>query len=1058
MQDILISKITIPSLSAESIRRETLYRKLKKISAYTLSVFTAGAGYGKTTALIQYLSGKKSAVGWYNLGPEDDNIYFFAIYLVNAINHIFPGLYQWYGTRLGIEEQLDWKTLFFCLMTGIEQYNSKHNECFLVIDDWQYAHQCFDICMFFDRFLAHMPANIHVVLISREYVMLPEVERMRLQGRVLDFFPQDLLFTAEEIAAFFRMEQLFDIDEKEIQEIFNRTEGWIIVIKLLANQWKDDVEQLSNYLKNGNFDLDCFFEYLSHTIFNRQSLGLQDFLMKTSLVQSFDSAYCREVLEIEYPVPYLDTVAKTGLFISKIGTDAYRYHSLFQEFLQKQAKLRIVHIKELYDKIAVFYQKHDNAEWALYFFLQEKRWDAASEILSAAGRYWILCGRQEVFMKYLQKLPETYRRHPKIYMALGDRERISSSYEKAVYWYKKARKIFYACGNALELSQCCRSMGELYLDIIQPDVAQTYLRQAYKLLPAGSEREKGDVLALMSENMINHGYSHRAERYLRLRKWVLPFDQADKNNLQARICLRTGRIQKAIHTLENKYREEAGARTPCSFRECSLILSLCYCFMGDVSQAISYSSASIEYGNKVQSPFVSLIGYVRMGHALLLDFHHTGEICRQAYHKAMMLAEQLRIARGTTEMYWGQCLLYALEGNWEESRKIGMQALTVTTAGHDNWFAAILYHALGMSAALCGNYDEGQAYSLKALKLFEKCRDSLGQTACYWQLTYQCYKRNDKKQFQQYYKLLLTNCHKYNYAFILERKTLLGDIAGFDSKEFELYSAALDRYGTLSSSNTAAIVIQTLGGFKLFRNGSELGSEVWRRKAAKKLLVVLISMYTAPISRETLMNILWPHGSSKEVQRNFKVVLNYLLHVLEPARQPRARSRFIVSTDSFLQLHLDEQLQLDVQAFERSIHEGCMEIYRHVGKAQKLLLNGLHLYKGEFMAGEVTDDIVLRERERLRLLALRGAETLGFSYIEQKKYDQAIYWANHILQIDICWESAYQLKLISYGELHDQALLIRTITMCSEQLKKELNVAPSLKTREIYQKYSMTNN
>lgn len=110
------------------------------------------------------------------------------------------------------------------------------------------------------------------------------------------------------------------------------------------------------------------------------------------------------------------------------------------------------------------------------------------------------------------------------------------------------------------------------------------------------------------------------------------------------------------------------------------------------------------------------------------------------------------------------------------------------------------------------------------------------------------------------------------------------------------------------------------------------------------------------------------------------------------------------------------------------------------------------------MAGEVTDDIVLRERERLRLLALRGAETLGFSYIEQKKYDQAIYWANHILQIDICWESAYQLKLISYGELHDQALLIRTITMCSEQLKKELNVAPSLKTREIYQKYSMTNN
>jgi ATP/maltotriose-dependent transcriptional regulator MalT/DNA-binding SARP family transcriptional activator len=1060
MREVLVSKITIPTLDDHVVPRAKLQAKLERIPLFPVTIMTAGAGYGKTTTLVQYLNSRKESIGWYNLGPEDDNLYSFSIYLAAALDRLFPGLKQWYCNKLESEETLDWKILFFSFMLGIEKFNASGAGGFLVVDDWQYVQRDADISMFFDRFLARAPRELQVILLSRQYVNLREVESLRMRGQALDFFPADFLFTSQEIEALIRLVHEAREYPVAAEALLEQTEGWVMVIKMLVNQWGNGTDPAALCDNEDILALDRFFEYLSHDIFERQSEPIKEFLMLTSLVENFDLAYCQAIVENGNSLNsavLLNEVIKTGLFISRIGGKVYRYHSLFKELLRREARTYFTDIKNIYQKIGSFYGKQGNTELSLHFLILAEEWPSVAELLASVGRHWVNSGRQKAFCDYWEKLPPAYQENPRIYLALGDMERYASAYNKAVYWYKQAAKKFQAIHDRAGWSQSYHGLGEVYLDIIQPNQAQEYLRQAYKLLREDQEEEKGALLYLMSENMINQGNSRRAERYLQLRSQVVPYHTIDKNNLQARIFLRTGRIDEVISILEEKFKYEDMARTPCSFRETSLILTLCHTYKGDVEQALQYARSSIIFGNKIQSPFIETIGYVRMANALMLDYRHNREVCQETYAKALAMARKLGIERGKTEIYEGQCLVQALEGNWEKAEQLGLQVIAVTEKGHDEWFTAVMYHTLGMSAALCGKYRAGENYSQQALALFVKCRDYLGQAACYWQLAYQYYNLREADAFCRAYESLLELCRTYSYGFLLERKTFLGDITGFTTEPLALYYASLQQLGTkavsTAESTVPAIYIKTLGSFTILRGGQEVASAEWHRKAAKQLLFLLITLRNLPVEKEKFMVDLWPDSEKKVAQGNFKVVLNQLSNILEPDRKPRAKSRFIVKEHASLQLRIGADCQLDVCIFEKCIHEGSSLLQGNRLRAQELLLQGLELYGGEYLAGEYLDDTSLRERDRLRLLAVKGMEMLAGLYTAQQDYLQGIHWADRLLRIDPCWERAYQLKLTCYGEQHDKSLLERVYRQCVATLGSELGVEPSQETKKLYLKY-----
>lgn len=1050
MRKILPTKISMPAVDDIIIPRLRFNQKLDGMKSCPVTVITAGAGYGKTTAMIQYWQGQAEPPGWYCLGPEDDTLYIFAIYLAGSLDRFYPGFNEWFCQRLANEKKIDWRFILFLFLSGLQAHPPDTDvPVYMVIDDWQYIHDT-DVLKFFDRFMANLPVRLHIMLLSREYVSLPVLERMRLHGQAKDVFPTDLLFSPDEIKKLFQKSQLTHVQDKDIHAIFKKTEGWAIVIKMLAAQWCEDAGQYENYLQKKSLNLQRFFEYLSYDFFNRQPEELQNFMLKTSLVEYFDLDFCQNIIQSGSESKLLQDISQKGLLAKQSDHGVYQYHSLFRAFLQQKAEAELPDKRKLYQSFALYYLRKNNYEWALHFCILCTDWKRALDILARVGRHWMVSGRQRIFCHYIEKIPVPYRKDPRIFISLGDMARLAGEYEKAVYWYEQSNQLFAIEKNSVGESESCRGLGEIYLDIIQPVEAQRYLHQAYKALPEGQEEKKGELLYLMSENMINHGNSRLAERYLLLRHKVVPFDHGDRNNLQARIWLRTGKIRNVCQILQRDNLDRLD-RAPVSFRDSSLILSLCYSIQGDMEQALQYADKAIQYAQAIHSRFIAVISYVRMGHALLLDYRHNKDICKQKYEKALELAEQLPIERGKTEIYWGQSLMASLDGNWSEAERIGRYALAITQKGKDAWFSAILYLTLGMGAVFSHCASKGLPYLEKALALYQKCRDTLGQTACFLYFSHSYQQLEKPGLFLNFYQKFVTYCRVYHYEFLMEKKSILGNLGNMSCDTLQSYHQMIrPAANTVTPLNS---VITTFGGLSLMFQGRQILSGDWTRQSAKQLFLLLISFYDIPMSREKLMNILWPDADERTGRNNFKVTLNCLLNTLEPERRPRMPSTFIRKNKTSLQFTAFNDCHLDIRNFEELVKKGLQMLPQKTDEGQVLIREGLDLYKGEYLSGEILGEVLLQKRDQLKLLALNSGTRLAVSYLDQNRYEQAEKQAEWILTVDPCWEEGYRILLRSYGSQKDTVMVEKWYRNCCQVLERDLHMPISERTKNIYQKF-----
>ncbi len=89
-KDIFIeAKLSPPALTSGIVERERLLSLLNAKTRLTLII--AGAGYGKTTLLAQFVGGLKQPFVWYSLDKRDNDISVFISYIVHGISQKFKG-------------------------------------------------------------------------------------------------------------------------------------------------------------------------------------------------------------------------------------------------------------------------------------------------------------------------------------------------------------------------------------------------------------------------------------------------------------------------------------------------------------------------------------------------------------------------------------------------------------------------------------------------------------------------------------------------------------------------------------------------------------------------------------------------------------------------------------------------------------------------------------------------------------------------------------------------------------------------------------------------------
>ncbi|MCA1030956.1 transcriptional regulator [Bacillus timonensis] len=1068
--EVLQTKITPPNVKEHTLRRPSLIKKMKAITNFPLTIIHSGPGYGKTTALASFVADKRSSYSfsWYSISTNDDDLFPFLTYLIFTIRKQFPG----FGTELlayieKIERYIRDEDIRSLCSMFINEVAILSQEVTLIIDDYHIVAHSTPVDQWMNWLIQHIPSNLHIVIASRTCPTWPMLTSMKVKNEYLEIDQHDMMFSFEEIDVLLRDLYEYDLEERDVKQIYTLTEGWIIAISMMLQQLTIEGKLNGSMMKEA-YSLDDLFRFLAMEVFVKQPPMVQQFLEHTCIFEELTGSICDHVLGISSSDSMLMNLSNKNVFLFSIGEGQYRYHALFKEFLEKQLKTtNELQYKTLHKQTANYYVKHGKYDEAIRHLEAIQDFESMASILNHYGKKMIEQGSLQSLLERLSKLPESLKDHYYLlWFYKGEVLRYRCSYEEAEVCYKKAVEKAEVALDYIGWSEALEGQARIYLDTIQPGKAERFLQKAIEMIDRTNDASpinKSRLYRLMAENFTNAGQGIKAKKwYEKSKDLEIPLQDG---NLESRLYLRTGKLVEGRKILQQKkIREEKehGVHLQQSHRETDLLFSLIEAFMGNGKVAKELAQSGIQQGVKFQAPFVEACGWIRMGHAVQLLDKYDSSLAKQCYETALEMMESINVSRGKAEPLMGLSILYGNLGIYERSIEYGKQALAETEKVKDSWLSALILLCMGIASVHNEKWEAALDYLNRGGSLLQDCGDQYGHTMTELWKAFLAFYTNKETDFTTHMSMFLQQLQMGNYEFVLTKRTTFGprDLNSLAPLLLEAQNVGIHRQyvgillNELGISNMTrhpgyTLRIQTLGQFRVFLGNQEVLETDWQRGKAKELLELFVTLRNGYIPKEEIFSILWPTYDEKQATRDFKVALNALNNALEPNRKARVTPFFIQRLGSAYGLNPNAGASIDSEDFEEWIQAGLNE--KDTDKTIECLLRGLESYEGDYLPDRKYDDWCLNERERLQVFFLRGSERLAQAFVQKEWYDKAIYWCERIIDKDQTWEEAYRLLMFCYYQKNNRPQAIKWYKKCLNSLEKELGVEPMQPTQQMYQ-------
>lgn len=254
----------------------------------------------------------------------------------------------------------------------------------------------------------------------------------------------------------------------------------------------------------------------------------------------------------------------------------------------------------------------------------------------------------------------------------------------------------------------------------------------------------------------------------------------------------------------------------------------------------------------------------------------------------------------------------------------------------------------------------------------------------------------------------------------------------------------------IKSAPPPSITVFSLGKFRVFRGEEEIPPERWKSKKAKMLFkYLLFSRSRGFISREILMELLWPEEDPAKSRKRLHDALYSLRKTIEPEITRGALSSYIMREEDSYQLNPGEEGWVDVDEFRSELR---MAVKEEKNTEQSILhyMKAEALYQGNFLEEDLFVEWSMNERDSLREKYMRLLEKIIGYYNEKRDYTKCIEYANKYLDVDNCEENIYQQLMNFYSLTGNTAMVNKTFERCKENIKKELDYSLSDETVELY--------
>lgn len=1060
MEDnLLLSKLIPPEPAIHYMRRSKVMKKLANSHQVKLTIMHSGAGFGKSSALARFLADQDIVFSWYQVTEDDDDILPFLRHLFYSVKRVYPT----FGENMNgwdqlskfpkVEELNKLFTLF------VNEFCEIKEPFFVVLDDYYLVDHIFHIHYIMEKLIKHLPTNVHLIISTRAYPSFGCIRNLRLKSQLVECMEEDFVFSAEEIQVFF--EDYFDraITEEQVQSILQTTEGWAIAILFLATQTidlKKSIERLQNPSSND------FFHYLSDEVFESLDEIEKEAIMKFSIFETFST----EVIEAFYGETFsklLQNLVHKHVFIQPLsGHSEFRYHVLFQQFLEvKMMEQKLEEYTALHVKAAKYFAQNQNAIQSVFHAMKTKDEDLIASILICFANRFIEDGKFDWFIDRIRELSEeTMAKHFQLYYFEGESQRFRAQYDKAKRAYEKCI-MFAEESNAYDVMFKAKAgIAHIYLDTIQPALAENYLQEALELV-GRLQLDATDLQFIQkqyAENLVNLGKPFEAE------KWVSDIGLSPEilvqGNLDVRMLLRQGKIHQAKNQIENRL--ETNSLLSDAYRETDVLNSFILVLLGEHELALESANKSIAKNKNTHAEYILAVAHLRKGHSLLVLNPSNITEAEQCYQMTIDIMDRIQVNRAKAESYMGLAIVKSRQDQLDQAIMYAQLGLKETERVHDHWVSALLYLSLSIIYLEHEKYNEAKESLENAYGKFEIAKDSFGLMIVHFWQAYIAYIQKANEVFVSNFKRCLSIILEKNYHFFIRTKHIFGPSERILwwkmlhkwttlQKESHPYASSICRLLEVDINQPVPehhYKIQFFGNMVVYRDGVEIVEKSWQREKARELLIYLYLNQTRFVSKEELMNALWPEATEDSSLRDFKVAYNALLKVLEPSRIPRSESAYVIRKQSMYKLMTNHCITSDLDLFKQFITYGLQE--NNPSFSNEWLSRAIRIYKGELMGDKLKLEWLQALRTEAKYLYMQAIERLAQNFIRLKDFQKTIYWSEQLLKQDETWEEAYRLIMYGNYQLRNRAQAVKWFEKCEKVLKKELNIEPMETTIQMY--------
>jgi LuxR family maltose regulon positive regulatory protein len=1051
----LVAKVLLPRRRVDVLTRQRLLDQLYDMVDRKVALVSAPAGYGKTTLLVDFAHDLEHPVCWFALDESDRDPRVFLEHLILSLTHRFPTFGKHTLQALTAASDLSHGAPGVVNVLLNEMVETIPRWFVLVLDDYHRLGDAPEVGAILNRYMTNQVDQCLTIIASRQVVELPSAISLAARGEIGGLGQEALRFHAGEIQQLLAQNYGLHVPETEAAGLAAQSEGWITGILLSAHtMWRSILDGLVQAHRSDQ----PLYEYLAQEVYGHQPRPVQEFLTVSSTLKEMNVPLCQEVLGLGEAERFLALLENRNLFVTQLEGGWYRYHHLFQDYLQARLQHEDrARWSALHRQAAAWFETHERPEEAVYHYLMVEAFKDAARVMEAAVRDLFYAGRLETIMAWRTALPPAlHKRAPRLALFQSRAADSLGRVEEALALAELAER-GYGLGNdhhglAYALLHRCRVWQEEGKYQQALDLARKALCLVEETdVPVDYEAHRILGWSSLALGQLEEGEAHLRQALTYAMEQASLYEQSAVRNNLADCLWRQGRWTEAIAVQQQAVADQRQVGNQ----------GILAGELNDLGFYL-YSTGEYERGLHLFEEALDLAhqsGHLRNKTYALISL---GELTRDlgALDRAVAICEEgLSIAdelgHGFLSAYGREALglVHRCRGDYALAEASIRQALARAEQQGSAYQLGRYGASLGLVLAEAGETEAGLAELARA-------RERLQQIGAHGELTrarfftaWALFQAGQETEAITTLQQVLATADPptREYLIVIEGRHALPllehahaqgvggeELTGLLDKARAFERTAQEILPRTSFMETEAEEPLRIFGFgygRVERGGEAISPSDWEAASVRHLLFYLLTHPSQ--TRDQIAAAIWPDLPPSKVKATFHSAKFRLKRVLG-----REGTYF---DGRCYQIHPDLDYWYDVEAFEQ-LRKKC-EPRRRIEQLQQ----AIDLYQGDFL--ETCDaDWCLMQRKALAQTCLAAHEELAGRLIARRQYRRAIQILRQGLDMDDLQENMVRQLMRAYALSGRRSQALEQYQRCVEALARELHTTPSAATAELHQR------